>query len=430
MIMRTRLLGVCAALAVGAAAAQSDRQHGDAMYTPQVAQPGKDVIWVPTPLEVVERMLRMAETTSGDIVYDLGAGDGKIAITAAKKFGARAIGIEFNPDMAAYAQRNAEREGVAGRATIRRGDIFETDFREATVITLFLLPHLNQKLKPTLLQMRPGTRVVSHAFDMDDWKPDETSKPDGRIAYLWIVPANVQGRWRLDHPLGGRAEAFDIDFMQIYQRVEGEALFENLRVSIDDAWMRGPSIRFALRDARGIRWQFAGRVDGRAWDPLLIVDFPLFERDEKGQLTYVHQPFVAPVEEDLPLLDTEPEKVRGTHYDVVLNGTELGSGSLRNHRSDVQRKILTLMGYGEEKMEQSFGFMLNALDVGAPPHGGFAFGFDRWVMKLAGAESLRDVIPFPKSQRGQDLLMDAPSPVEEAQLDELSLRVRIAPVKS
>ncbi len=182
-----------------------------------------------------------------------------------------------------------------------------------------------------------------------------------------------------------------------------------------------------LREDLGRR---LGRLDGRAWDALLIVDFPLFERDEKGQLTYVHQPFVAPVEEDLPLLDTHPEQVRGTHYDVVLNGTELGSGSLRNHRSDIQRKILTLMGYSAEKMEQSFGFMLNALDTGAPPHGGFAFGFDRWVMKLAGAESLRDVIPFPKSQRGQDLLMEAPSPVDEGQLEELSLRVRLAPAKS
>ena len=194
-----------------------------------------------------------------------------------------------------------------------------------------------------------------------------------------------------------------------------------------DAKDKANAILSRLREDLGRR---LGRVDGRAWDPLLIVDFPLFERDEKGQLSYVHQPFVAPVEADLPLLDTAPEKVRGTHYDVVLNGTELGSGSLRNHRSDIQRKILTLMGYSAEKMEQSFGFMLNALDTGAPPHGGFAFGFDRWVMKLAGAESLRDVIPFPKSQRGQDLLMEAPSPVDEGQLEELSLRVRLAPARS
>ncbi|MBY0402237.1 aspartate--tRNA ligase [Myxococcota bacterium] len=192
-----------------------------------------------------------------------------------------------------------------------------------------------------------------------------------------------------------------------------------------DAKDKANAILSRLREDIGRR---LGRVDGRTWDPLLVVDFPLFERDEKGQLTYVHQPFVAPVEEDLPLLDTDPEKVRGTHYDVVLNGTELGSGSLRNHRSDVQRRCLAIMGYSPEKMEQSFGFMLDALDTGAPPHGGFAFGFDRWVMKLAGVESLRDVIPFPKSQRGQDLLMEAPSPVDEGQLEELSLRVRLAPV--
>jgi aspartyl-tRNA synthetase len=179
-----------------------------------------------------------------------------------------------------------------------------------------------------------------------------------------------------------------------------------------------------LREDLGRR---LGRVDGREWDALLVVDFPLLERDQNGQLTHVHQPFVAPVDEDLGLLDTDPERVRGTHYDVVLNGTELGSGSLRNHRSDIQRKILSIMGYSDAQMEESFGFMLNALEIGAPPHGGFAFGFDRWVMKLAGVDNLRDVIAFPKTQRGQDLLMEAPSAVGPDQLDELSLRVRPQP---
>ena len=166
-----------------------------------------------------------------------------------------------------------------------------------------------------------------------------------------------------------------------------------------------------------------GRVDGRPWDPLFVVDFPLFERDEQGHLTYMHMPFVAPLEADLPLLENEPARVRATHYDVILNGLELGSGSLRNHRSDVQRRIFEILGYRKEDMEARFGFLLNALDAGAPPHGGFAFGYDRTVMVLSGADSLRDVIAFPKTQRGQDLLLDAPSLLEPGQLEELSLRV-------
>ncbi|MDP6977848.1 MAG: aspartate--tRNA ligase [Myxococcota bacterium] len=188
-----------------------------------------------------------------------------------------------------------------------------------------------------------------------------------------------------------------------------------------DEPQRANAILSRLRIDLGVR---LGRTDGREWDALLVVDFPLFERDADGNLTYVHQPFVAPLEEDIPLLDSEPEAVRGTHYDVVLNGTELGSGSLRNHRADVQLKILELMGYSEERAQHNFGFLLEALETGAPPHGGFAFGFDRWVMVMAKAPSLRDVIPFPKTQRGQDLVMQAPSEVANDQLEDLSIRVR------
>ena len=170
--------------------------------------------------------------------------------------------------------------------------------------------------------------------------------------------------------------------------------------------------------------QRLGRTDGRAWDVLFVVDFPLFERAEDGRLTYAHMPFVAPLDGDLARLESDPESVRGTHYDVIVNGVELGSGSLRNHRSDVQRRILEVLGYTKAEMETRFGFLLNALDAGAPPHGGFAFGYDRFAMLLAGAESLRDVIAFPKTQRGQDLLLEAPSEVDPAQLEELGLRVR------
>ncbi|RIL05225.1 MAG: aspartate--tRNA ligase [Proteobacteria bacterium] len=170
-----------------------------------------------------------------------------------------------------------------------------------------------------------------------------------------------------------------------------------------------------------------GRVDERAWAPLFVLNFPVFERGDDGKLTFMHMPFVAPVEEDLHLFDSAPERMHGTHYDVVMNGLELGSGSLRNHRSDVQRRIFEILGYSKAEMEERFGFMLNALEAGAPPHGGFAFGLDRMAMLLAGAESLRDVIAFPKTQRGQDLLMGSPSAVEDQQLQDLRLRIAPAP---
>jgi len=188
-----------------------------------------------------------------------------------------------------------------------------------------------------------------------------------------------------------------------------------------DAATKANHVLARLRQDLG--WRL-GRVDGRDWDLLFVVDFPLFERNDRGELEPAHMPFTAPHEDDLALLETEPDRVRATHYDLVCNGVELGSGSLRNHRSDVQRRVLETLGYGKGEMERRFGFLLNALDSGAPPHGGFAFGYDRLVMLMAGGESLRDVIAFPKTQRGQDALMESPSEVELAQLEELGLRLR------
>jgi hypothetical protein len=226
-------------------------------YEPQVGQAGKDVIWVPTPDDVVDRMLRMAQVTKDDYVIDLGAGDGKIAIAAAKKFGARSLGIEYNPEMAKHAQGNVEKAGVAARARIVQGDIFASDFTSATVVTMYLLPALNMKLRPQLLQMRPGTRVVSHSFTMEDWEPDESSSSDGRRSYFWVVPANVMGGWSLE--AGG--EKLEISLEQKFQKIEGTiGLGNQMQGGLREARLRGFVISFAYVDNNGVRRDFSGRV--------------------------------------------------------------------------------------------------------------------------------------------------------------------------
>ena len=227
-------------------------------YEPQVGQAGKDVIWVPTPDEVVDRMLRMAQVTANDLVYDLGAGDGKIAIAAAKKFGARSVGIEYNPEMAKHAQGNVEKAGVTAKARILNGDIFATDFSQATVVTMYLLPALNMKLRPTILAMRPGTRVVSHSFTMEDWEADEISSMDGRRAYFWLVPANVNGGWSLDSG-GDKAE---LSFEQRFQKIEGTVGLGHSQGGLRDARLRGFNISFTYVDNNSVKRDYAGRVTG------------------------------------------------------------------------------------------------------------------------------------------------------------------------
>ena len=251
-----------AALLVALPAAAQTKPKPEA-YEPHVGQAGKDVIWVPTPDEVVERMLRMAQVTPNDYVVDLGAGDGKIAIMAAKKFGARAMGIEYNPDMARHAQRNAEKAGIASRARIVQGDIFVTDFTQATVLTMYLLPALNLKLRPQILAMRPGTRVVSHSFNMDDWEPDESSSMDGRRAYYWVVPAKVAGTWSLELTGGGAAEKSELTLEQRYQKLEGTvSLGAAVLGGLREPRLRGFDIAFAYIDNSSVRRELSGRVSG------------------------------------------------------------------------------------------------------------------------------------------------------------------------
>src|SRR5687768_7139089 len=169
-------------------------------FEPTVGQAGKDVVWVPTPEALVEKMLDLAKVTPQDFLMDLGSGDGRTVIAAAKR-GLRAQGVEYNPDMVALSQRNAKAAGVDSKATFVQADLFTTDFSKAQVVTMFLLPSINMRLRPTILNMRPGTRIVSNTFTMEDWEADQTATVEGDCvswcsAHLWIVPAKVDGTWQ------------------------------------------------------------------------------------------------------------------------------------------------------------------------------------------------------------------------------------------
>ncbi len=259
MLARRGVVVLALAAFAATAAAQAQKKEE---FTPQVGQAGKDVIWVPTPEDLVERMLRMAQTTPNDFVIDLGSGDGRIAIAAAKKFNARSMGIEYNPDMVEVSNRNASKEGVAGKARFVKADIFETDFSQATVITMYLLPGLNLKLRPKLLDMKPGTRIVSHQFNMDDWQPDEVTNIDGRRAYFWLIPAKVAGTWRFQ----SGSDGLDVTLEQKYQTLEGTVKLGTVNAGLRDAKLAGDRISFAFVDQGGVRRDFTGKVSGNAME--------------------------------------------------------------------------------------------------------------------------------------------------------------------
>ncbi|WP_083447191.1 SAM-dependent methyltransferase [Achromobacter spanius] len=251
-LRRARFIAVAAAmalsLAMGAAATAQPAANDD--YKPDVGQAGKDVIWVPTPQTLVDKMLDMAKVSPQDRLMDLGSGDGRTVITAAQR-GLTAQGIEYNPDLVELSRRNAQRAGVADRATFVAADLFQTDLSKADVITMFLLSTINEKLRPTLLQLTPGTRVVSNTFRMGDWEPDasETVTKDCSTyctALLWIVPAKVEGKWEVD----GQT----LQLTQRYQMLSGK--FGSADIS--DARMRGTTIEFT---ANGVR--YTGEVNGK-----------------------------------------------------------------------------------------------------------------------------------------------------------------------
>lgn len=224
------------------------------VYEPTVGQRGKDVIWVPTPEELIEAMLDAAAVTPDDFVVDLGSGDGRIVIAAAKR-GATALGIEYNPDMVALSIHNAEEAGVSDKASFKKADIFETDFSRATVVTMYLLPHLNLKLRPAILNLKPGTRIVSHAFDMGDWTPDKTIEKENRTAYLWIVPAKVEGSWKCRTG----SDVAELELSQSYQNIRGTEKIDGKDLEIKSAKLNGNQISFS----DGTR-EYSGRVNGRS----------------------------------------------------------------------------------------------------------------------------------------------------------------------
>jgi precorrin-6B methylase 2 len=249
LVFRRALITVCLSLATVAASAQTAPPVQQKPFEPQVGQAGKDVVWVPTPQTLVNKMLDIAKVTPQDYLMDLGSGDGITVITAAKR-GITARGIEYNPEMVELSKRKAKEAGVSDKATFEKADIFETDFSKATVITMFLLPQLNLKLRPQLLELKPGTRLVSNTFTMEDWQADETAKVTEDCvswctALLWIVPAKVEGTWQT--PQG------PLTLTQQFQMVSGTLG----STPISDGRLRGDQIEFKVGTTH-----YTGRVNG------------------------------------------------------------------------------------------------------------------------------------------------------------------------
>ena len=234
-----------------AVALSAQTQTPTKTFEPTVGQAGKDVVWVPSPDQLVQKMLDMAKVTPRDLVMDLGSGDGRTVIMAAKR-GATAIGVEYNPDMVTLSRANAQTQGVTGKASFVQADLFQTDLSKPTVITMFLLPSINMKLRPTLLNLKPGTRIVSNTFDMEDWQPDETASigPEGCTSWckalLWIVAAKAEGRWKT--PQG------ELNIVQKFQMITG-----TLGSTPINGKVVGDQITFTAGSTK-----HTGRVNGKA----------------------------------------------------------------------------------------------------------------------------------------------------------------------
>ncbi len=224
---------------------------------------GGDVPYVPTPQSVVEAMLRLADVSAEDLVYDLGSGDGRIVITAAGTFGARAVGIDIDPERIAESRENARKAGVQNRVRFIQQDLFEADLGEATVVTLYLLSSVNEQLRPKLLEeLAPGVRVVSHAFDMGEWQPEQSITVDGSVLYLWVVPAQVAGRWQgmVQGPDGELP--VDLVLHQRFQQLDGMAVLNGAHLLLEQAEVEGRQVAMELTDGLGAAQRMVGTVDG------------------------------------------------------------------------------------------------------------------------------------------------------------------------
>jgi Methyltransferase domain len=254
---RLRQLSLIMLLSLIPSSVYAQAQPAKEAYEPRVGQEGKDVVWVPSPQVAVNKMLEMAKVTPKDYVIDLGSGDGRTVITAAKQ-GAKALGIEYNPEMVELSKRNAAKEGVGDRVTFTKADLFESDLSQATVITLFLLPDINIKLRPKILDLKPGTRIVSNTFTMGEWTADETASVNGDCqsyctVMLWIVPAKVAGTWQL--PQG------QLTLKQTFQTISGTIRSGNVSTPITNGRLRGDEISFTAGGT-----QYTGRVNGNVME--------------------------------------------------------------------------------------------------------------------------------------------------------------------
>jgi precorrin-6B methylase 2 len=261
VISKTVLRMTFAALSSFVLLGCATKNYGDEKFHLQMASHGKDVMWVPTKVEMAHEMLAIAKVVPGDIVYDLGSGDGVIPIEAAKKYKVRAVGIEYNRDLVELSKRNAQRAKVEDLVELKQGDIFVEDFSKATVLTLYLGNNLNLKLMPKILKMKPGTRVVSNTFHIESWVADQQVKiSNGEVAYLWIVPANIDGAWRFAGLPG--IETVNLQIVQKKQFFDGTLEQGSRRpVTFEDGRIRGNQIEFEFMH-KSKKYTFKGELKG------------------------------------------------------------------------------------------------------------------------------------------------------------------------